>query len=250
MHGGPLLTPSAKKSSSSPFGGGAESLDPSELAACIPQLRTFLDYILSLPEGQRAAFSGAEWSRLVIVIVLGFRLSLPVASCPQWDDEACRRELDFNAYLDRLCRDERRYPPGNFAHASRDPSMDIVSAFRVVLGVVKEKLEKRVARMRPRPAPAAGIAAGPLLNPMSMGGRTPACPMLDGSLGQYYRMWDEPIGVPINVGMPSGSGVVVDSAATAGAPTAGEPVVSHDIWATMTMEWAQGNMNDISFDGI
>lgn len=54
--------------------------------------------------------------------------------------------------------------------------------------------------------------------------------MLDGSLEQYFPIWDAgfaPMGTP-HGHAPDGSG-----------GTAAQPVF-HDLWATMTMGWASG----------
>lgn len=85
--------------------------DPARLMAAIPHLHALYDYFLSLPADELGAFIGIEWGSLILAVILGFRMSLPLAAvgaagavCPEWDDRKAREQVRFGEYVERLCR--------------------------------------------------------------------------------------------------------------------------------------------------
>ncbi|KAK4196179.1 hypothetical protein QBC40DRAFT_287771 [Triangularia verruculosa] len=159
-------------------------------------------------------------------------------------------------------------------------SMDIVSASRVVLYVVGKKFRKRVAKVekerlekereereRQQQEGFIGKVVGGFgmrqrqqqqqpqqqQHDPSIGG----CPMMDGSMEGYFPYWDETF---VNTGGLGGAGFQVPAGHPPVGPSGGGgggettrpmphqpqqmiPQVSNDLWATVTMAWAQGDIN-------
>ena len=195
------------------------------LLPCINILRTFYEYVTSLPPSEFSNFCGMDWDHFIIAIILGFRLSFPLTVCPEWDSDAARREINLGYYLDKLS-----YQETDLAPASNRPA-DVLSASKVVLGVVKRKWAKRLASINP---------PHPFPIDKSMSG----CPMLDGSLDPYLELWDENF---VNTKLPSSIGSPPGATGTNEAVQPGE---YHDLWATMTLGWTREGMDDIDFGNI
>lgn len=134
--------------------------DPVRLLSVVPHLHALYDLMLALPPRDLNAFIGAEWAALVLSVILGFRMSFPLAVCPEWDDAAARRVVRFGEYIDRLCKlgegsggggGEARHTgngPGSMPGSDGQPqNMDVLSAGKVVLEVVRRKFTKRAARL-------------------------------------------------------------------------------------------------------
>ncbi|KAJ9155614.1 Zn(II)2Cys6 transcription factor [Pleurostoma richardsiae] len=194
--------------------------DTARLTSCVAALRTFLEYMVSLPSSEFSAFCAVDWGRFVVSIVLGFRISFPLpGDCPTWDDEAARRRLDLGAYLDRFAASPG---PESDTHSASSPSQqpDTLSASRAVLAVVKQKYDRRVAHLSSsgRTAPPDRAARG--------------CPVIDGSMDAYFRSWDE---TPVDPGY----------AVLPGLEPGAHGEVYHDLWATMTAGWASDGVGDM-----
>lgn len=207
--------------------------DPAVLMATTHPLRAFFDFVVSLTTRELVLLSIADWSRIVVCVILALRLSLPIDVCPGFDAAQARQILDFGSYLERLCQD-----PADKATA-QSKKTDTCTAFRVVLRSVKNRFDKRVAA-----AEAAALAAE-VLAAESRGTR--GCPMFDGSLDKYIALWDGS-GVPVPSSYATSqtetsSGPLTDNFhTTPPAPEETKPLVFHDLWATMTMGWAEEDM--------
>ncbi|KAJ6444071.1 High-affinity nicotinic acid transporter [Purpureocillium lavendulum] len=184
----------------------------SKLQEATGKLKVFLDHIADLDERSFLAFTLNDWTRLILTIILALRLSFPVAQCPEFDAAWARSQLQFGAFLTRMCREEDLTP------ASK--KVDVLSASRVVMRVVRDKYERRLGALLEGAAPAPGKSHG--------------CPMLDGSLEQYFPLWDAGFAP---MGAPHGHAVAADG--SSGGTAVDQPVF-HDLWATMTMGWAEG----------
>lgn len=262
LSGAFLITfPSVKRPlASAPETSGA---DPARLASVVPALRAFLDAVVALPAAELNAFTGSEWGAFIRAVILGVRMSFPLPECPGWDHGRARREIAFGGYLERmLCmgdegraggtgkgrRDEGSKPP-----AGRQ-NMDVLSASKVVLEVVKQKYDMRCARMerqhqaqqrRREMQSSAGL--GPDMDPISNLGWDAmpldkdlhGCPMMDGSLESYFPYWNE------SFTAPSSSGTGIDNP-PAGIETDAQPATYTDLWATLTTGWSQP---DFDFNG-
>ena len=246
------------------------SLQASRLASCLPMLPLFFDYVLSLAPAEYAAFTAADWGRFILCVILGFRLSLPLAAAPPtpgWDHGAARAALGFGDYLDRLCRigltaEEHQQGGGagggggvsGSSGVSGARAMDVVSATRAVLEVVRSKYHARVAvlEQQQQQTPAAAAAAAAVLPPdvmmdtgeagmMMMMDRS-VCPALDGSLDAVWRTWE----VEGFADLTSSDGGDVPGLTTVMGPGGGgggsmgpSPAGFHDLWATMTLGWGK-----------
>ncbi|KAL2269076.1 hypothetical protein VTJ83DRAFT_3922 [Remersonia thermophila] len=167
LSGAPLLKfPSAKLKPRSTPDAASSMLraDAQRLVSAIPALHDLYELFLSLGPADINAFSGAEWSVLILSIILGFRMSFPLVACPDWDDVAARSAVRFGDYIERFCRmggagsqhaADIRASLASAATASKDGaaqkqpprSMDVLSASKVVLEMVKTKFWRRVARL-------------------------------------------------------------------------------------------------------
>jgi hypothetical protein len=183
----------------------------SSLRASVEQLNFFFDYVLNLEQSQILSFCGVDWTRVILSIILAFRLSFPTPRYPGWDSTWARSMLRFDDFLIKMSNE------GELTIASK--KVDILSGFKVVVRVVKEKYEARLAQ----------------LSPSSDYSSSSGCPMLDGSLTHYLRIWDPPINTAdIQPITPSTDPSTTDCG-----------VAFQDLWATMTMGWANdGDMLD------
>ncbi|KAK4659964.1 hypothetical protein QC762_114960 [Podospora pseudocomata] len=250
--------------------------DASKLSSLIPTLREFYSYFLSLPAQEINAFMGQEWGSFILVIILGFRMCFPMAICPEWDDKLARERIGMGEFLGKMCGDAAREEGGK----GKGTSMDVLSASRIVLGVVKKKFDRRVQRVereqREEQERQRGLI-GRVVEGLGLGlggggggqvaggggegggghdGSIGGCPMMDGSMEGYYAYWDETFADTAglggggfqgpNVGPMGGGGTTTT---TGGIPQQQQtmPQVSGDLWGTMTMAWAQGGM---TFDGM
>jgi hypothetical protein len=256
--------------------------DPARLLSVVPHLHKLYEYFLTLAPGDINAFIGIEWGALILSVILGFRMSFPLVVCPEWDDGAAREVLGFKGYLERLCRmwgedgEGVRLMPvtgegagvggaGGGAGGQRR-SMDVLSASKIVLEVVKRKFGRRVAKlegervragrekereqhqqqeeqqqresmlagMPPHPHPHIGVG----LHDSAVSG----CPMMDGSLEPYYPYWDETFTnnmVANAFAAAEGRGEGEGPTQMPGGGGIGDGIgVQNDLWAAMTMGWA------------
>ncbi|KAH8886800.1 hypothetical protein GQ53DRAFT_750450 [Thozetella sp. PMI_491] len=258
-----------------PADGGASLSNlvlPEDLRSKIPALKELFDLYTQQPPECINAFSCICWSYLIISIIVGFRISFALPECVGWDDAAARRELDFGGYLERMCHIGEQEGEDGLPPPNTKKNMDILAAIKVVLRAMMSKYQKRVARLeRHRLAKERAHAAfadagmgddlaavGAGLNflssdPMQLDKTVAGCPMMDGSLEAYYPLWDETFPTPDLTGgttggvMGDGSGPSAGTPGIGGMSTTAQPAPYNDIWAAMTMGWAQ---NEINFDDM
>jgi hypothetical protein len=192
-------------------------LTPSRLEASVSIIRSYLDYIQNLEEAAFSNFIAMDWSRLVVVIIVALRLCFRLPECPQFNHIQARDQLRVGEFLDHMCAETDLTPSKS--------KVDVMSASRVVLKVVKAKYDRRVEQV--------GAMEMAMMHELDdvMGKmpRSMGCPMLDGSLDSYLPVWDAsfaPAPTPPPASL-SGGGEAVST----------RPVF-HDLWATMTMGWA------------
>jgi len=225
----------------------------------VPTLHAILEFFLGLPAGEINAFCGADWGSLILALVVGYRLSFPLPDFPDWDDAHARRVVRFDEYLDRLCRmgdgsDSEDIRAG--LESSQPPtaalrhSMDVLSASKVVIGVVRDKYNRRVRKLDAPPPATKGIVRTMWAAATGGGGSSiPApvpqppvipgteCPMLDGSAEQYYPYWDETFAA--NHLAPQGGFAGIDEQ---------QQQQYNDLWSTISMGW--GGQDNIDFEGL
>ena len=193
-----------RRTGHSNLGSGACPLSAPSLRACVGELRLLFEYVLSLTQAQMMCFCTIDWTRVILAIILALRLSFPVPECPDWDAAWARSMLGFDDFLITMSLDADLAPSSKKA--------DLLSAFRVVIRVIKEKYERRLAR----PSTSTGSSSGS------------GCPMVDGSLDHFIPLWDAPLDVSSVPGLTPST----DEGTVYSGP------VFNDLWATMTMEWA------------
>jgi hypothetical protein len=233
----------------------APSLPPlsGRLYPCVVALRAFMDDLERHDRATMAAFTCLDWGRFVLAIVLGFRLSFYMTECPDFDSAWARQTLRLSEFLGLMSGDgdgdnddgtSTSSKASKAVPTSAASKVDVLSASRVVFGVVRDKYDKRVegAERAARAAEAAAKIRQPL-----------DCPMLDGSLEEYLPLWDPSIaggkaGGPMGIGMGMGAGPGAGTgtgAAPLHAHDTGRPQpIFHDLWATMTMGWASEDVED------
>ncbi|KAK4232379.1 hypothetical protein QBC38DRAFT_95131 [Podospora fimiseda] len=232
--------------------------DPVRLLSSIPTLHTSYEYFLSLSAEEINSFTGVEWGGFILSVILGFRMSFPLVVCPEWSDKTARGMIRFGDYMDRMCKmgEENNKDAAGFVMSkfnaatgekekendkSQPPTMDVLSASKVVLGVVRKKFLSRVAKVEgmslqspsasasasasapPPPAapvvqqqqhsvfqmpvsvpvasPTNNATRGKVQHDPSIGG----CPMMDGSLEGYYPLWDEMYATTSGLNMAAGA---------------------------------------------
>lgn len=262
LYGSPLLKypyqgPLKRNQSSSSPSTGTHT-NPDRLMKCATLLRTWYDYILSLPASEFSHLPGAIWAHLVGSIILGLRLSFPLPNtylCPGgWDHATARRILDFGGFLMHFTEGQGRdgLAIENLAPASTckrtTTSTDVLSASKVVINMVKQKYEKRLKALEMPEAAHPGQLGG-LDDRRSMLNK---CPMLDGSLDQYIQDWDERLFDPMTGlfnPVQDVSALNETEASEAGnkSGSGSQPLMYHDLWATMTMGWSQDGFGNVDF---
>lgn len=135
------------------------TLPPSSTNLCesVLSLAQLYTDLISIPDSEFTLFTAMEWSRPIIGTIMGVRLSFDLAKCPEYDAQFARRHLGLEAFLDHMSRDL----------TPTSKAVDILSASRLVMGVVREKYQQRAGQLKPSP----GLC----------------CPMLDGTLDPYWE---------------------------------------------------------------
>lgn len=186
----------------------------SRLRSCVTNLRALFDYLTDLGQSGFMAFTSVDWTKFVLSVILAVRLSFPMSEVKDWDHAWAREELRFEAFLETMCDGADLTPVST--------RVDVLSAGRVVLRVVKEKYDRRVA----------------MLNMTSSHGKGPGpqgCPMFDRSMEPYISAWDTGFDM---------SSVMPPFPPQQQSQQEGQQAVFHDLWATMTMGWANDSLMD------
>ncbi|KAJ4259761.1 hypothetical protein NW762_007692 [Fusarium torreyae] len=180
---------------------------PTRLACCVHNVRALFDHLLNLDSF--IYFTSIDWTRFILSVILAVRLSFPITDVPDWDHAWARSQLRFSDFLETMCEGPETLTPAT-------KRVDVLSASRVILRVVKAKYDRRVA-----------MITAPMLTTKGLGPQ--GCPMFDRSMEPYISAWET--GFEMSSMMPTPN---LD----------GQQPVYHDLWATMTMGWA----NDGSMD--
>lgn len=177
-----------------------------KLSDCVHSLATLYQELMSLDDSEFSCFTLVDWSRPILATIIGIRLSFRIAECPDWDSEWARSQLKLDEFLARMSDQKSDLTPAS-------KKVDILSASRTVMAVVRDKYLKRLAAVE--------------RNSKAPGGIT--CPMLDGSMESYFPVWDAAFDPP-----------PVMEAVGEGADG---QLIFQDLWSTMTMGWAQDELN-------
>lgn len=242
--------------------------DAARFQAATYTVRAVFDYVASLAPARLGLLSGPDLTRLIVLVILAYRLSFPMPACPGYDYAAGRRVLDFGTHLARLSALDGKEGGGGSdgdrtggkakgeTAAAAAKKVDVVTAMRVVLGSVRARFDRKSAELEAAAAAEEGGA----------GRRARMCPMFDGSLDQYLPLWEGQQDDGSFVGSSASASYATPShSGSSSAPTAADSVLSaavaaagtvdaalypplvdgapakpvfHDLWATMTMGWA------------
>jgi hypothetical protein len=140
-----------------------------------------------------------------------------------WDSDTTRSNVPLVMYLDCFCYRLQRLSstPFDTAEIPKDP--DVFYVFEMVLGSVKKSYERRVSKIQPGflitdQDNAIGLAQG-------------HCPMLDPTLRPLFD---------ISTSAYAGSFEVNEFGSPGSSITTASNVpIYHDLWATMTCNWAE-----------
>jgi hypothetical protein len=226
-------------------------MDPSKLNAATATLQAFYEQFITVPTSAMLGFSGNDWAHLIVAIILGYRLSLPIAECRSYDSTQARRTLQFGSFIDKLC-DEPEIEAGGIT-PSPGLQTNNCRAFKVILRTLKIKFDKKAAT-----ADAKARAKAPEEQEEASRREAHGCPVLDGSLDDYIASWDGTGSLSIPAShhpsltmegsfsyATSQTGTSSDPSfdpmvAMDGANVGDKPLVFHDLWSTMTMGWTEG----------
>jgi len=197
----------------------------SHLTSCLDASKRFFEYLLSLPESSYLSFTALQWGMMVQAVLVLSRLTFLMAAQRGWDPNTTRTNVPLVMYLDCLCY---RFQHLSSTKASVDSSEnpknpDILYVFKMLLGSVKKSYERRVGNIKPESfvvehGKAVGAARG-------------HCPMLDPNLSSFLNSpEDSTYGGSFDLNANG-------SATTSDGQTFTTPLY-HDLWATMTCNWA------------
>ncbi|KAL6814333.1 hypothetical protein J3E69DRAFT_347083 [Trichoderma sp. SZMC 28015] len=186
--------------------------EASQLYSSVDNIQKLLGYILSLDEATMAKFSTADWCRFISGVILGIRLSLAIPECPDFDTSWVRSRLRFEEILELLCKDSDPIP-------SAKPRVDVLSAMRTIMRIVKDKYVQRLSILEHGQQMAS--------QKLSLG-----CPMLDGSMDEQLKLWQSVIDTDISTATLPGD--------IATSLSADDDMILRDLWAT-TAGWTNGD---------
>ncbi|OAA75188.1 Zn(2)-C6 fungal-type DNA-binding domain protein [Akanthomyces lecanii RCEF 1005] len=183
----------------------------SRLTSCVHAVAQFLALVAAIPSASLAHLSTGDWGRLILGIVVAMRLSFPLppeCCCPEYDSAWARSQLGFAAFLDVMTADA-----AGTDLTSAAKRFDVVSASKVVIAVVKEKYEKRLALLLQKQ----DQQQQQQQQQVEEQARS-KCPMLDGSLDRYFPLWDGSVGQTMSMpsmsfmeGVADGSDAMLDA---------------------------------------
>ncbi|KAK3190619.1 hypothetical protein K4F52_003310 [Lecanicillium sp. MT-2017a] len=195
-----------------------------KVKSCLEAVRQFLNFMSSFPDATIAHFSAIDWGRLVLAVVVAMRLSFPSSESLGLDGAVVRAELDFGSFLDKMSEDA-----GLTASTKK---VDIASAMRVVMAVVRDKYRQRLAQAEESALQQQQQQQKQQEQQRQQRKAGTGCPMLDGSMDELLPLWDaSQFAVPVASAFESELGD-------------GEPLYG-DAWAAMAMGWTEfGEIGD------
>ena len=131
----------------------------SKICSATQKLRLFLDYVAGLDDVSLVSFTVNDWTRLITVLTLCFRLSFPLQLCSEFDWEWANSEIQLDRFLTKLSGDTDTPASSN----------SLLLANRAVLGVLKTNYARRLSSV-------GEITANHQK-------RTFGCPVMGGNLG-------------------------------------------------------------------
>ncbi|KAK4071995.1 hypothetical protein Trihar35433_4059 [Trichoderma harzianum] len=163
------------------------------------KIRACLDYVGGLSDKAILSFTVNDWTRLITIFTLAFRLSFPLKECPDFDWEWANSEIQLDQFLSKISRE------GDTTVASNG----VLSANRAVLGVLKAKYNRRLSSLSEQPAREVSKTFG--------------CPMMSGGTLIAEANWNS------SLTQASAQSTIVDMPEVLPG--------FHDDWATLAAEW-------------
>ncbi|KAK1246141.1 hypothetical protein MKX07_005210 [Trichoderma sp. CBMAI-0711] len=160
------------------------------------KIRVFLDYVGNLDDNALLSFTVNDWTRLIVVLTLAFRLSFPLSLCPDFDWTWASSQIQLEQFLSKVSRDADTVVASN----------GILSANRVVFGLLKTKFNRRLSSVGDEPT-----------IPSS---RTFGCPMMSGGSSLADAQWSSEFA-------PSEPSTDSDMS----------DMVFHDMWTAVATGW-------------
>lgn len=196
----------------------------SHLTNCLDASKRFFEYLLSLPEASLLGFTSVQWGLMVEATLVLSRLTFLMAANRGWDSNTTRANIPLVMYLDCLCyRFQQLSSTKTSSEDDNHPkNPDVLYVFKMLLASVKKSYERRLGNIKPESVvvqygKAAGVAMG-------------HCPIMDPSLSVYLRSpKDSTYGGSFDLDEIAASEYQTSST--------GMPLY-HDLWATMTCNWA------------
>ncbi|KAF3070017.1 hypothetical protein CFAM422_006765 [Trichoderma lentiforme] len=163
------------------------------------KIRACLDYVGGLSDKAILSFTVNDWTRLITIFTLAFRLSFPLKECPDFDWEWANSEIQLDQFLSKISRE------GDTTVASNG----VLSANRAVLGVLKAKYNRRLSSLSEQPSREVSKTFG--------------CPMMSGGTLIAEANWNS------GLTQASAQSTIVDMPEVLPG--------FHDDWATLAAEW-------------
>ncbi|PHH73162.1 hypothetical protein CDD82_5624 [Ophiocordyceps australis] len=205
LEGGPLMK-LPRATPTEPLPSKGFPILPPKLYACAPNLKTLLDTLSNLDEASFMCFTLHDWTRFIITTIFSLRMSFPINGFPDYDAAWTRSQLQFGDFLTQMICDTDL--------TATSKKVDVLSAIRIVLGVVKEKYESRLREIHAKPDDTETAQK-----------EASTCPMLDGSLDHCLTLWGDPY-----------ENTLLQDAVVNFVPPATDPE-EPDMWAAMAMAW-------------
>lgn len=174
------------------------------------KIRACLDYVGGLSDKAILSFTVNDWTRLITIFTLAFRLSFPLKECPDFDWEWANSEIQLDQFLSKIARE------GDTAVASNG----VLSANRAVLGVLKAKYNRRLSSLSEQPAREVSKTFG--------------CPMMSGGTLIAEANWNS------GLTQASAQSTIVDMPEVLPG--------FHDDWATLAAEWR--NIEEMTWESF
>jgi hypothetical protein len=211
----------------------SEYLSVSVLSRSLEAVKKFLEYLLSIQASQFRYITSIVWGRAVQVIVVLSRLSFPIPENPNWNSQAARDYAPLGMYLDCLCYRLQGVSKTVCVGSEIPGHPDAAFIFKTVFESLKDSYERRIIALNSSkdPAPALSTACdGIVASSNGSVGFISNCPIMNKSVAPHLDAWKA-----------SSNEVLLASAEMCSLGTAQKPTtmpVYHDIWATMTINWA------------
>ncbi|TGJ81148.1 hypothetical protein E0Z10_g7604 [Xylaria hypoxylon] len=244
-----------------------ETIPSDHLLHAAHKVRAVFNHVTSLTSHDFSGFSGADYGRFIIAVILAYRLSFPLPGiCRNYDVAQGRRILDLGAMLRKLVKepdDEGQGDPkgkggnkGGATPTTKPRKSDAASALRIVLRSVMMKFEEKSAAFEAMSAAATG-------EEWATRDLRSTCPMLNGSLDEYIPLWaGEQSAGSHATSQTSSSRVTTTAALSSDLGFVGpmeqmglgvgsiedKPLMYHDLWTTMTTGW--GDMGEVNMEDI